>query len=799
MSKFSMLLNLIEESNPNQHIAQQHHHYTTTSQPTNLTASSSTSSPSLLNHKRVMGYDDEDVIRFQQQQQELIKSPKKTKYNDEFQQQSHHQQQQHHHHHHHHHSSPTNSPPLLLTKSQIIPTSKQLYTPEYISSKVNSELVGSADHTCPSPSSPPSLEYLHYYKFNGISPNSSSHHNHHSHGHQQLLTKSKSFETTEQQVATVDDNYIDHEEIDDGEFGEEYDDDYDDEDEEGEEFRLDNININNNSAGAHQNHHHHHYASHHQQPHHNHHQLQSLFEEMKQHGSSSNGAGSSTSPKKLQIVAPSPVGSPLASPLGSPQRFRCVPGSSSSTPSTPKSHVGTPSRPFPTLDYKVKSEQVKQNTDGTYSCPYPTCNKTIKGNKGNLSSHLRWHRRLDAEAGESRGINNLEEGEEEEFTTPLKPSQRGVQLRNQMIHYGLNLFRQDNQGKYLCFFDGCQLRMLTNFSRHIAKHERKGDQIKEELKPFLPKSSVNNPRIPCSPPPLASLQNTPCLYSSQSTPNLSPLQDSIKSGGLNMSSSSSTQPIALQPALKSKKSYQNLTVNVNNSSTKCGSPIGSSHGVNSISVISPPLLSPTFGNNKPISSPPFEGSNNHHSSSSSPFVCRKSLSTSKLEIFSKASIEDDYNQVPISSSGKRYLSQSQTGTNSPTTVGTGPSSPNFLFSASSSSSAKRGGGDEIQWIYKKPVTPSSSPRVSVPSPFPSPSASVVPTTPPSPNSNGMQHLVAPLTPTSSMNIQFSKLHCGGPISSLGSISNSLSYSSNSILKPKKEDAAKSLICFKHSN
>ncbi|KYQ94069.1 hypothetical protein DLAC_04346 [Tieghemostelium lacteum] len=169
-----------------------------------------------------------------------------------------------------------------------------------------------------------------------------------------------------------------------------------------------------------------------------------------------------------------------------------------STPTTsPKSNSGTPSKPFPTLDYKIKSESVKQNPDGTYSCPYPNCNKTIKGNKGNLSSHLRWHRRLDAEAGEARGSNPTDEGEEE-FTTPSKPSQRGVQLRNQMIHYGLNLFRLDSQGKYLCFFEGCSLRMLTNFSRHIAKHERKNDKIKEDLIPLLPPHHVHGSPA-CSP------------------------------------------------------------------------------------------------------------------------------------------------------------------------------------------------------------------------------------------------------------------------------------------------------------
>lgn len=38
----------------------------------------------------------------------------------------------------------------------------------------------------------------------------------------------------------------------------------------------------------------------------------------------------------------------------------------------------------------------------------------------------------------------------DEYNIPLKPSSRGVQLRDQMLRYGLHLFRIDSEGK--CIF-----------------------------------------------------------------------------------------------------------------------------------------------------------------------------------------------------------------------------------------------------------------------------------------------------------------------------------------------------------
>ncbi|KAH3757946.1 hypothetical protein Pelo_10240 [Pelomyxa schiedti] len=72
------------------------------------------------------------------------------------------------------------------------------------------------------------------------------------------------------------------------------------------------------------------------------------------------------------------------------------------------------------------------------------------------------------------------------FSTPTQPKMRQVsslssfeshaifsilqsQLRQQMLHYGLKLFRLDANQNYVCFFEGCNKRMTKNFSRHISR------------------------------------------------------------------------------------------------------------------------------------------------------------------------------------------------------------------------------------------------------------------------------------------------------------------------------------------
>ncbi|GAM25403.1 hypothetical protein SAMD00019534_085780, partial [Acytostelium subglobosum LB1] len=374
-----------------------------------------------------------------------------------------------------------------------------------------------------------------------------------------------------------------------------------------------------------------------------------------------------------------------------------VAGSASSTPTqSPKSNPGTPGRPFPALDYKMRSEQVKQNTDGTYSCPYETCNKTIKGNKGNLSSHLRWHRRLDAEADESKGIL-MEEQEDEEFTTPMKPSQRGVQLRNQMITYGLNVFRQDSQGKYLCFFEGCNLRMLTNFSRHIAKHERKGDRVKEDLILNMPKKLAMS--MPSTPTTSSSLSSPISLlsHSTLSTPNLSPLQDSFK-----------------------PKTRKPLSLTINTQSPP----------------IWPYSRSISLSKLHPLSSPQMEDGS----------------SKSRIDTL----VESNNNMSDILVPGS-HSSSPRSKSSLPM-----PLSPNAVSFRSTTTSAATNNTD-IQWVYKIPNTPTStpcSPRVSFPP------LSVVPSSPSSLSysssscsSTPSSQVIAPMTPTSQMNFQFSKLRC----------------------------------------
>eukprot|EP01133_Synstelium_polycarpum_P007750 gene7750-9085_t len=517
--------------------------------------------------------------------------------------------------------------------------------------KLRHSISSSSDHTCPSSFSPMSSSQQQMQQLQV--PQQSVHHVHHHHN-------------SDDECDECDD---------------EYDDEYDYDESEDEDFYLDAMRAAAASAAANG-----------QTP--NPYAFHSNFEEMQELRN------------KQQQATNKPL---LKAALSSPNS-RGVNSATSTPTHSPKSHIGTPSRPFPTLDYKIKSESVKQNADGTYSCPYETCNKTIKGNKGNLSSHLRWHRRLDAEAGEARGPGSLEDGEEEEFTTPLKPSQRGVQLRNQMIHYGLNLFRQDNQGKYLCFFEGCALRMLTNFSRHIAKHERKGDKIKEELLQHVPRSIHHTRPIPSStmssPPSLsmaAASIHTPSmspasLFSCSSTPGLpmSPLQDSFK------------------PARRS-----NLTINTK----MCG-------------TASPPMLSP-YARPSPsmLSSPPMDGNLRKHQSSSN-----LHMSSSKIDTLMSESDDSDPWVVPNGSSSASCTPKTM---HIPkVSLFRGDNRPDYKGEAINK---------EIQWVYKKPNSPTSSPSSPRAFNLNTSSSSVVPAI-------GSAH-TAPSTPTSMVNIKFQKLQC----------------------------------------
>eukprot|EP01105_Mastigella_eilhardi_P009092 TRINITY_DN2164_c0_g1_i1.p2 TRINITY_DN2164_c0_g1~~TRINITY_DN2164_c0_g1_i1.p2 ORF type:complete len:268 (-),score=91.34 TRINITY_DN2164_c0_g1_i1:102-905(-) len=71
---------------------------------------------------------------------------------------------------------------------------------------------------------------------------------------------------------------------------------------------------------------------------------------------------------------------------------------------------------------------------------------------------------------------------------PLPPP--GSDLHSLMKKYGPALFRQDCEGKYTCFFQGCDKRMSSNFSRHISLHERGGHVIKPEMMHLLGKQDL---------------------------------------------------------------------------------------------------------------------------------------------------------------------------------------------------------------------------------------------------------------------------------------------------------------------
>ncbi|KAF2076566.1 hypothetical protein CYY_002117 [Polysphondylium violaceum] len=136
-----------------------------------------------------------------------------------------------------------------------------------------------------------------------------------------------------------------------------------------------------------------------------------------------------------------------------------------------KEEIGTSSNPFPKLEHKVISKDYTKNPDGTFTCCYDNCGKIIRGNKGNLSSHFRTHTKHKKTVPKT--------GYEQLYIHDGNP--RGPDLRFYAKKYGVKSLRKDLNGDYLCFYKNCNLRMLTNYSRHLGAHEQNNDPIEEHL------------------------------------------------------------------------------------------------------------------------------------------------------------------------------------------------------------------------------------------------------------------------------------------------------------------------------
>ncbi|KAF2070797.1 hypothetical protein CYY_007888 [Polysphondylium violaceum] len=136
-----------------------------------------------------------------------------------------------------------------------------------------------------------------------------------------------------------------------------------------------------------------------------------------------------------------------------------------------KEEIGTATKPFPKLEHKLRSEHIQKNADGFYVCDYEGCGKKIRGNKGNLSSHMRSHTKKNKVVQTS--------GYEQLYKLDGKP--RGDDLSYYTDKYGVHILRKDVNGDYLCFYKNCSERMLTNYSRHLATHEQNNDLIEQDL------------------------------------------------------------------------------------------------------------------------------------------------------------------------------------------------------------------------------------------------------------------------------------------------------------------------------
>jgi len=150
------------------------------------------------------------------------------------------------------------------------------------------------------------------------------------------------------------------------------------------------------------------------------------------------------------------------------------------------SDIGT--HPDPSKCYRVPRDE-----EGSLICIYQNCKHPIQDSSHPelFMAHLQDH----ANNSDVMIVSMLKKNEySKEEDKLVKPSQRGKQIRIQMDKYGNKRFKKDNEGKYVCFFEGCTMNMWTNFSRHIKAHELRGDKPSSEQysSPELLSCNYNN-------------------------------------------------------------------------------------------------------------------------------------------------------------------------------------------------------------------------------------------------------------------------------------------------------------------
>jgi len=143
-------------------------------------------------------------------------------------------------------------------------------------------------------------------------------------------------------------------------------------------------------------------------------------------------------------------------------------------------------RPDPSKCYRVPRDE-----EGSLICIYLNCKQPIQdaSHPEIFMTHLQEHENNADLMIVSMLKKNESSKEEDKF---VKLSARGKQIRIQMDKYGNKRFKKDNEGKYVCFFEGCTMNMWTNFSRHIKAHELRGDKPSNEQYTSSEHSCNNN-------------------------------------------------------------------------------------------------------------------------------------------------------------------------------------------------------------------------------------------------------------------------------------------------------------------
>lgn len=94
-----------------------------------------------------------------------------------------------------------------------------------------------------------------------------------------------------------------------------------------------------------------------------------------------------------------------------------------------------------------------------------------------------------------------------------KPKQFRNEAERMRSYYGDRFFIKDSEGRLSCFFDACPAKVVSNFTRHILRHEHNGDFVDPKKFPNGAPPQYVPSSILISPPPKPATPRQPVIQS----------------------------------------------------------------------------------------------------------------------------------------------------------------------------------------------------------------------------------------------------------------------------------------------